>query len=342
MLVTLSWPQFDGRGESNLKSLFLDELMLPAESAHTVRPPLREPAPVRASAIADPALLPILRTRTATISPTGLESFLQCPFQFFAGKTLRLRPAPDRPEDRLDFLTQGNIVHEVLKDWWNRPQDIGALFERVFARTIDEKHVPFGYHSERLRNQMLDDLRRFAAEHGWQRDVFTSRTELDFELPVGDFLIRGKIDRLDTSPDGRAYVIDYKYGAPANVKKKIKHENLLQAPLYMMAARDVFHVRPEGMFYVGVKKELLYVGWSDAPLLDSHPLPENWLALTRDRALDLVAQIRSGRIAPYPADQDNCRFCDYRDACRIEIQSADVGQAILPAAGFQPASEAAE
>jgi ATP-dependent helicase/DNAse subunit B len=342
MLVTLSWPQFDGRGESNLKSLFLDELMLPAESAHTVRPPLREPAPVRASAIADPALLPILRTRTATISPTGLESFLQCPFQFFAGKTLRLRPAPDRPEDRLDFLTQGNIVHEVLKDWWNRPQDIGALFERVFARTIDEKHVPFGYHSERLRNQMLDDLRRFAAEHGWQRDVFTSRTELDFELPVGDFLIRGKIDRLDTSPDGRAYVIDYKYGAPANVKKKIKHENLLQAPLYMVAARDVFHVRPEGMFYVGVKKELIYVGWSDAPLLDSHPLPENWLALTRDRALDLVAQIRFGRIAPHPADQDNCRFCDYRDACRIEIQSADVGQAILPAAGFQPASEAAE
>jgi ATP-dependent helicase/DNAse subunit B len=319
MLVSLSWPEFDGRGESTLKSLFLDEMLLRDDGARNVRPPLPKRTPVHASAINDEALLPILRARTATFSPTGLESFLQCPFQFFAGKTLRLRMPPDRPEDRLDFMTQGEIVHEVLKEWWNRPQDIGALFERVFERKLDEKHVPFGYHTERLRNQMFDDLRRFVAHDGWRREIFTSRTELPFDMPVGDFVVRGKIDRLDTSPDGKAFVIDYKYSAPVNVKKKLKNENLLQAPLYMLAARDVFHARPEGMFYVGVKSELVYVGWSESPLLDSHPLPENWLAVTLDRTIELVAQIRSGNIAPHPADRDNCRLCDYHDACRIDV-----------------------
>jgi ATP-dependent helicase/DNAse subunit B len=333
MLVTLSWPEFDARGESNLKSLYLDELMLPAEAARTVRPPLPDGrGTVGAVGTVDPALLPPLQT----ISPTGLESFLQCPFQFFAGKTLRLRAAPPRPEERLDFLTQGNIVHEVLRDWWTQPQDIRALFEQVFTRTLEENHVPFGYHTERLRNQMLDDLERFTKEHGWQRDVFRSRTELQFDLPVADIVVKGRIDRLDTSPDGKAYVIDYKYSAAANVKKKLKNQSLLQAPLYMLAAQDVFHAKPEGMFYVGVKGDVVYAGWSGTPLLDSLPLPENWLALTRERATELVRQIRSGRVEARPADVETCRFCDYRDACRI-----DVGQAILPAAGFQPDSEAA-
>jgi ATP-dependent helicase/DNAse subunit B len=319
MLVTLSWPEFDGRGESNLKSMYLDELMLPAVLARNVRPPLPESRPVpKPSAITSDALLPILHSKSASISPTGLEMFLQCPFQYFAGRTLRLHTAPNRPADRLDFLTQGNIIHEVLKEWWVCPQDISALFERIFARTLEEKHVPFGYHTERLRNQMLDDLRCFAADHSWQREIFASQTEQLFELPIGDFVITGRIDRLDTSPDGKAFVIDYKYSASTNLKKKLKNQNLLQAPLYMLAAQEAFNVRPEGMFYIGVKGEVIYAGWSNTPILDSLPLPENWLAATRERVLDLVAQIRSGRVEPHPADPESCRFCDFRDACRIE------------------------
>jgi ATP-dependent helicase/DNAse subunit B len=338
MLVTLSWPEFDGRGESNLKSFYLDELMLPVAEAQPVRPRRSHgPQPAAATGIADPALLPILRTKNATLSPTGLEMFLQCPFQYFAGRTLRLKPAPERPENRLDFLTQGNIVHDVLKEWWTHPQDVDALFDRIFTGKLEEEHVPFGYHTERLRNQLLDDLRRFTVEHAWQRGIFTSETERLFELPLGDFVINGRIDRLDTSPDGQAYVIDYKYSAAANVKKKLKNENLLQAPLYLLAARDVLKVRPEGVFYIGLKGEVVYAGWSGTPLLNSLPLPEDWLDVTRARAVELVAQIRSGRVEAHPADPESCRFCDYRDACRI-----DVAQANLPAADAEPAREAAE
>jgi hypothetical protein len=73
------------------------------------------------------------------------------------------------------------------------------------------------------------------------------------------------------------------------------------------------------MFYIGLKSEIVYAGWSGAALLDSHPLPENWLERTRERALELVEQIRSGRAEVKPADQENCRFCDYRDACRVDV-----------------------
>jgi ATP-dependent helicase/nuclease subunit B len=329
MLVTLSWPEFDGRGESNLKSLYLEEALWPkAEAARSVRPRAGQVSAQAVSpAIRDATLLPILREKTATISPTGLENFLQCPFQYFAGKILKLRPAPTRPQERLTFLIQGQIVHEVLKEWWAQPQDIAAVFERVFASTLEAKHVPFGYHSERVRFQILDDLRRFAAHGEWQRGAFQSRTEEDFQLPLDGVTIRGKIDRLDTGADGKAYVIDYKYSATKRVKAKLKNANLLQAPLYLLAAQECLGARPEGMFYIGLKGEVVYAGWSHTPLLDSLPAPENWLAATRERTLRIVEEIRSGRVEPAPADTDLCVFCDFRDACRIDVGAAEEEEA---------------
>jgi RecB family exonuclease len=47
-------------------------------------------------------------------SPSRIESFLQCPFQFFGRHTLGLAAAPPNPKERLDPLVQGNIVHEVV------------------------------------------------------------------------------------------------------------------------------------------------------------------------------------------------------------------------------------
>ena len=123
--------------------------------------------------------------KTARLSPTPLERYLQCPFQYFAGRVLRLKTAPPRPEERLDFLTQGNIVHEVLAAWWANPQDLDALFESVFARHCEEKRIPRSYHTERLRNAMLDDLRAFAADTRWPRDGFSSRTEEKFVFAAG-------------------------------------------------------------------------------------------------------------------------------------------------------------
>jgi len=236
-----------------------------------------------------------------------------------------LDTAPARPEERLDFLTQGNIVHEVLATWWANPQDLEALFESVFARQCEEKRVPRGYHAERLRNTMLDDLRAFAADTRWPREGFRSRTEEKFVFTIREGLdISGRIDRLDEAPDGRAYVIDYKYSGAQRVKARHGDDNLLQAPLYMMGAERALGVRPAGMYYVGLKRGIVYAGWSDAQVADlPHvPLPENWRERAEERTLEVVEEIRAGRVEVAPADVDHCRFCDYRDVCRVQLRQA--------------------
>jgi len=325
MLTTLSYSEFDERGERNLPSIYLEDvLVLPVDSVPVRPAPRTTHQPRGLVQIAAPDLLDYLRMKTARLSATALETFLQCPFQYFAQRLMRLKTAPPRPEERLSFLEQGNIVHQVLAEWWRQPQDVAPLFERIFARRLEEAHIPNGYHTERLRNAMLDDLKRFTSQDLWPRRDWKSQTEIEFTFPLAEGLeISGRIDRLDVAPDGRAFVLDYKYSAAQRVKDKLKNENLMQAPLYLLAAEHL-NSQASGMFYVGVKGSIEYAGWSVDPSMDGVTLPEDWLAITRERTLRLVEEIRGGRIEIVPADTDSCRFCDAKDICRIEVAGTTV------------------
>jgi len=324
MSVTLSYPEFDARGERNLPSIYLEKLLLPPEPPRPVRPRPRHVLAVRPPAeVHAPALLAVLRQKTERVSPTALESYLQCAYQYFAGRLLRLQTAPPRPAERLDFLTQGLIVHDVLARWWAQRPPIEPLFESLFSAALEERRIPCVYHTERLRNAMLDDLRAFAGGDAWPRAAWHSRMEEPFEFTLnGAVTIRGKIDRLDVAPDGRAYVIDYKYSNSQNTKAKLTNVALVQAPLYLMAAERVFGLKPAGMFYVGLKRGPVYAGWSEDGLMESAPPPENWLAQTEERVLRIVEEIRGGRVEVAPSDPDKCRFCDFADVCRVQLRQA--------------------
>jgi ATP-dependent helicase/DNAse subunit B len=262
---------------------------------------------------------------TARVSPTSLESYLQCGFQYFGRHSLKLQPRPPRPDQRLDFLLQGNIVHAVLARWWVEGGDIAAAFDEAFESARELYRIPSAYHTERLRNAMLDDLLAFTADTRWPRGKFPSRTEEKIRYALAeDTEIRGKIDRLDEAPDGRAFVFDYKYSNAQNTKKKLEDERLLQAPLYLMGAAEQFGVTPAGVFYVGLKGGVEYVGWSNSGELASQPMPEDWFARTRERAQRAVEEIRGGRIEVKPADRESCRYCQCRDVCRIEVPLAAV------------------
>ena len=326
LLTTLSYPEFDARGDRNLPSLFLEDLRLAPQDSRTVRPLPRHAPGGPVTGIHAPALLDRVRQKTEKLSPTSLELYLQCPFQYFGARTLRLEPAPAIPSQRLDFLTQGSIVHEVLAEWWANPQEMAPLFEEVFAGHCEEKRIPPGYRTERLRHAMRADLEAFAADQRWPRAGFQSRTEEKFEFSLDHGLtISGQIDRLDTAPDGSAWVIDYKYSGTAGIKDRVKNENLLQAPLYLMAAGRVFGVRPSGMFFVGLKGGVVYAGWrteqgTALPHLEGEPLPRDWMEKAAGRTQAAADEIRAGRTAPHPADVNRCRYCDYRDVCRVEVR----------------------
>src|SRR6185437_6424196 len=135
LLTALTYPTTDARGEGVSVSTFLDGLPAAHETARPVRPQAKfDPGPRAAAVIQSANLLDYLKQNLKSLSPSGLETYFQCAFQFFGQRTLRLKRAPYRPDERFDFLLQGNIVHEVLATWYPEPGPIEPLFEAAFEK----------------------------------------------------------------------------------------------------------------------------------------------------------------------------------------------------------------
>ncbi len=261
--LTLSYPQSDARGQQNLPSLFVDGVAAEPVPWKPVRPRQgREPEAARpASVISSVDLLDALAARHATFRPTALESYLQCPFQFFGRYSLQLQPAPKRPVERLDFLTQGIIVHEVLAALSGNSRCLEEIFDDVFARVCEKQRVPSSYRTAAGRERMLADLRALLTHPEWP-SVYEIRTEQKFQYNLSaDVEIKGRIDRLEVTPDGRGLVTDYKYSGAQNTKDRATDENLLQPQLYLLALERFFALQPEGMRFLGFKGGIQATDW---------------------------------------------------------------------------------
>ncbi|MGH9722940.1 MAG: PD-(D/E)XK nuclease family protein, partial [Bryobacteraceae bacterium] len=219
--LILSYPETDLRGEANLPSVFLERV----SAAHSASTAAVRPRPVCAAGAPGPVRIEsgeLLAEKHRSVSPSGLECFVDCPFQFFMRHTLRLETRPPRPEDRFDFLLQGSIVHTVLAEVQGRPHELDAVFARIFDQECTKASVPRGYRAEALRRQMLDDVRRLLEDDQLPR-ASEVRTEQKFRFTLeGGATVRGRIDRIDLWEDGRALILDYKYSAAQRVMDRAR------------------------------------------------------------------------------------------------------------------------
>jgi ATP-dependent helicase/nuclease subunit B len=310
--MTFSYAEADARGAQSMPSQFLKQPVASCGLSSRPRPAAGLPGDAggRPTGVSP-----------RSFSPSGLECFLDCPFQFFARYTLKLRGRPLLPQERLDFKLQGNIIHQTLSEWHRSPQPIEPLFDRIFAEKCAENAVFLGYRAEYLRWQLLGDLRRFVENQKLPASAEVL-TEQSFEMVIGDSLpVRGRIDRVDKLPDGRALIVDYKYSAAARVAEKIEKITLLQGGLYALAVERTLGLTPAAVFYYGLKGNPRVVGWSDPPnafRINSEPLTRAWIDAAVDRTRNAARQIRAGRVAPEPVSLELCRLCEFRDVCRYD------------------------
>ncbi len=299
----------------------VDECDLP------IRPRPRYPTPSPASmSIVDTGLLASLATAHRKMATTSIEKFLQCPFQFFAAKSLRLRPRPPAPRDRLDLLLQGSILHRALAELIRTPLLGAAVLDDVFSEECRRARIPPTYRMEAVRLEMRRNFEPFLADRrialGWP-----SRVEEPFTLPLNPLVsITGRIDRIDIGARDQALVIDYKYSAGNTIRERIEENasgNLVQGGLYLLAAERCLGLKPVGMLYCGLRKEVVWDGWH-LPIAglegvgESRGTLEDLTHAAAATAAAVFDAIASGKIAPDPADTHKCAWCDFQDICRVE------------------------
>jgi RecB family exonuclease len=287
----------------------------------------------------------------APLSPTALQHWAACPFRFFLAQVLHVSEQ-EEPEDVLviSALERGSPIHAVLDRFFktvrprSTPEEPWSEADRALLREIAREECDAaeagGIAGRALlwdleRDRILDDLDRLLTDDEAMRarlGVVQVASELAFgldgepplevALPGGRrLLLRGRIDRLDRSPDGRRVrVVDYKTGRvrpehEALADDPVHRGQLLQLPIYGLAARGLEVQQPDEVLthywfatHHGGFTEHGYVfdARREARFLD---------------VLDMIARgIEDGTFpahpgAPMSRGPEHCLFCPYGRIC---------------------------
>lgn len=311
-LTVLSFPRFDGNGELNLPSFILESLPAVTVEPVAVRLRPRSRAPLAAHVALESAeALAEVRRIHGDHSSTALEQFLQCPFVFFARRTLLLDDPPARPSERLDMLALGSLVHGVIAEWHKLGHgSIDAVFASHWRRLVTRLRLPDGYHSEFERLRALRALRYYATDPHLEAGF-----QANFELPVRITLpsgesVKGRLDRCDVDETKLCRVIDFKYSRASRLQRLKQLDDagaLLQLGLYLAAAGEL-GLTPAAAAYVPLRSAERWRFKENA---------DEMIAQAIQRADSAVLRILEGEIAPRPVMEDVCEYCDLAAACRI-------------------------
>jgi ATP-dependent helicase/nuclease subunit B len=270
-----------------------------------------------------------------TWSVSALETYLGCPFKFFAQHVVRLEEEPE-DEEVMDPRTQGQFVHEVFEAFFKRWQNDGH--QAITPETIETARVLFREVVEEFLGRLSETegalertrLLGSPAAAGLGEAVF--RMEAERSIPVVARLLEhrlkdefafetadgprrlavsGKADRIDLLADDTFRVIDYKLGWPPN------RARALQLPIYGLCAEQSLRGYLGRQWTLGEAAYLAFKGPKRVVGLFASP-DERAKVLTdaQQRLADTVDAINAGRFPPAPDDVHRCETCTYAAVCR--------------------------
>jgi len=261
-----------------------------------------------------------------TISASAYQQLLDCPYQFFVARCLRLKPA-EEIQKVLSKREYGERVHECLQAFHsehphlpgpfiktitesNKAEAIKlmeAITDAVFRYDLQDNYTHRGwYHQWR---EVIPEYIEWQIERSKTASVYA--TELAKEITINNQLtIKGRLDRIDKDADGYS-IVDYKTGA---VPKKYEIENgeKIQLPFYaLLAQNETLPVNQVEYLNVGKAKDF-------APRFpqtgdELHKLTQQ----IGDRLQSIMQQLHDGQPLPAWETDESCKYCDMTNLCRM-------------------------
>lgn len=240
------------------------------------------------------------------LSPSALESYLECPYKWFAQRRLRL----SEPDAGFGPLEMGSFSHGVLRSFYEHFQEAGhakveraALPEaRTLLRETFERHLRSQSKLKRSGNPLIprtsfeqaevNDLeKKLVAYLDREAELlpgFAPRYfEFDFgssePFPYAGCLLRGSVDRIDVNEQGQAVVIDYKgslngdyalgSSSPAVQAGGAVLPHKVQTLMYAQVARRVLGLQVVGALYVSYGRDRRVAGAFDRSVVGEVDIP---------------------------------------------------------------------
>lgn len=283
-----------------------------------------------------PAAQEILSRHSLTAraySPTSLQRFAKCPYQFYLHSVmgLRARDTPEQPQV-LDALQRGSLVHDVLFRLLSRRThtsglhaELDAVFDDV-AQAWEEEVFPALVKQSRqsllaLREDLHAVVEQLVADPTWRPRFFELSFGLDHLERDADpasrseavaleegFLVCGSMDLVEEDPQGALRVTDYKTGRLwGPLQGTLAGGTRLQPLIYALALEAGWERQVVG-------GRLLYCSREGERAVVEVPLT----AETREAAFKALRAVEHAiQHAQLPAApvEHACRYCDFLPIC---------------------------
>ncbi|MDR0952803.1 MAG: exodeoxyribonuclease V subunit gamma [Elusimicrobiota bacterium] len=284
------------------------------------------------------------------ISPNALQLLYKCPAKYFFSE---ISDKEDRPLERgaLASTEKGTLYHLILEDFYKylHEKDLASrLFTHGALDILDgfinkylneetrKKNGIYPLMWQVITTKMTEHLRHLvsydleAVQEFWQPTYFEQKDTTEAIFNNMPLKLRGKIDRIDISKNGKHYrIIDYKTKKESgDITKVIFNNAVLQPPLYFEMAQKF------------------------APLKDKTPVEMTLLALEEDGSPDktlgfdkylsikerfgqmiaaILQETKEG-ILPITPNKTSCNNCRFETICRKNHQPTALRSKISPSA----------
>jgi RecB family exonuclease len=270
-------------------------------------------------------------------SVSAIETYLTCPFKFFAQYVLRLDEEEERADQEvMDPKAQGRFVHEVFEAFFSKWQSLGHraitvtnlhLARHLFEEIVEEGLRPLPEAEAALERTRLlgspvaaglgEVVFRMEAERqtGVVERLLEYRLSGEFEFigPRGTrrMALKGVADRLDLLEDGTFRLIDYKLSSAPT------RSRALQLPIYGLCAEQRLQQHHGRRWTLGEAAYIAFRGTKRVtPLFTRRADRDEVLASAQEKLIDAVDGIERGDFPPTPDDVFLCGFCSYAAVCR--------------------------
>lgn len=257
-----------------------------------------------------------------------IRSYQTCPYQYKLSHILKI---PLKGSASFSF---GSSMHNTLQKFYERvrvlnsakqtslfdtpevlPEPGGGVKVPSFDELVslyEESWIDDWYQSKSQREEYYKKgksiLKIFYTSH---ENNWTIPVSLEgwFKIKVGDYLVHGRIDRVDQLADGSLEIIDYKTGKS---KDKVTGSEKEQLLIYQIAAETLPQYRNIGptskltFYYLNDNIKTTFIG------------KDKDLEKLKEKIVKTIAGIYNGDFKATPS-KIVCDRCDFRDICNYRV-----------------------
>ncbi|MEX0710216.1 MAG: ATP-dependent DNA helicase, partial [Chloroflexota bacterium] len=309
--LVLTWARdYGGRTARRMSQFVLEALDLtPATPVEALRPSVaerlaRHERPARMPAVAQPLSL---GDRPLTLSYGQVSDYLECPAKYRFGHVIRI-PTPITHQ-----LVYGRALHAAVQAFHRRQMAGQPMSLADLHAELDAAWESAGFltrqHEEARKQAARDALERFWSAQ--QLDPASpTGVELEFAVPLGRDRVRGRYDRVDTDPDGRVTITDYKSSDVRDAATAARRSReSLQLGIYGLAW-EAQH---------GRAPDQLSLHFLESGIEGHSPASPKRLARAAEQVASAAEGIRAGRFEAQPSPT-RCGYCPFREICPDAIR----------------------